>query len=123
MANPVTAVKEIVTRLSKLAQLHIELAKLELKQKLAALGAGIGLVVGAGVLLFFMTGFLLASLAAGLATFLPWWLSLLIVAALLSAVAVICLIVARVLFKKATPMAPTQAIEEANRTAAMFNQR
>src|SRR5262249_30508721 len=102
---------------------HIELAKLELKQKLAALGAGIGLVIAAVVILFFMTGFLLATIAAALATFLPWWLSLLIVTLFLSAVAVICLLVARVLFKKATPLAPTQAIEEANRTANMLKSR
>jgi hypothetical protein len=123
MTNPVTALKEIVNRLSKLAKLHIELAKLELKQKLAALGAGIGLVISAAVVLFFMVGFLFATIAAALATFLPWWLSLLIVTVFLSMLAVVMLLVARVFFKKATPLAPTQAIEEANRTANMLNGR
>jgi Putative Actinobacterial Holin-X, holin superfamily III len=123
MPNPVTAVKEIVNRLSTLAKLHIELAKLELKQKLAAIGAGIGLVVAAGVLLFFMTAFMFATIAAALATFLPWWLALLIVTLSLSALAVLCLLIARALFKKATPFAPTQAIEEANRTANVLNGR
>ena len=123
MSNPVTAVREIVNRLSTLAKLHIELAKLELKQKLTALGIGIGLVLTALVLLFFMTGFLLATVAAALATFLPWWLSLLIVTLFLSAVAMLCILVAINRFKRATPLAPTQAIEEANRTAAMFENR
>lgn len=120
MPNPVTTVKEIVNRLSTLAKLHLELAKLELKQKLAMLGAGVGLIVMAAVLLFFMVGFLLATIAAALATFLPWWLSLLIVTLFLSAVAALCVLIAISLFKKATPLAPTQAIEEANRTATML---
>lgn len=121
MSNPVAAVKEIVTRLSNLARLHVELAKLELKQKLTALGIGIGLVLTAAVLLFFMTGFLFATLAAVLATFLPWWLSLLIVTVFLCVLAMLCVLIAINRFKKATPLAPTQAIDEANKTVEMFN--
>ncbi len=120
MPNPIAAIKEIVTRLSTLARLHLELAKLELKQKLTALGIGVGLVVAAAVFLFFMAGFLFATIAAGLATFLPWWLSLLIVTLLLSLLAMLCLLIAKNRFAKATPMMPTAAIEEAQRTAEMF---
>jgi protein-S-isoprenylcysteine O-methyltransferase Ste14 len=118
--NPIAALKDTINRLSTLARLHIELAKLELKQKLAALAAGVGLVIAAVVLLFFMTGFLFATIAAALATFLPWWLALLIVTLFLSALAMLCVLIAINRFKRATPLAPTQAIEEAQRTSAML---
>jgi protein-S-isoprenylcysteine O-methyltransferase Ste14 len=123
MPNPVTSIKETINRLSALARLHIELAKLELKQKLTALGVGIGLVVAAAVLLVFMLGFLFATIAAGLATFLPWWLALLIVTVLLSALAMLCILIAMNRFKRATPLTPTEAIAEAQRTAEMLRGR
>ena len=74
------AVKEVSERASALVRLELELASLELKNKVAALGIGIGLAVGAAVFGLFALGFLLATAAAGLATFLDTWLALLIVA-------------------------------------------
>src|SRR3954466_9086997 len=73
------AAKQVAERASTLARLEARLAAVELKQKLASLTAGIALGTGAAVCGLFGFGFLLASAAAGIATALPWWASLLIV--------------------------------------------
>jgi predicted PurR-regulated permease PerM len=110
------AVKAVAERASKLVRLELELAALELKQKLAAIGVGIGLVVGAAVFAVFAFGFLFATVAAALATFLATWLSLLIVTLFLFVlVAVLGLLGVRSI-KKGTPPVPQQAIHEAKLT-------
>jgi len=114
------AARQVADRTTAIARLELELAALELKKKAAALGAGIGLVVAAGVLAFFMVGFLFATIAAGLATFLPWWLALLIVTLALALIAVVCGLIARSRFAAATPPLPEQALEEARLTKAVL---
>ena len=66
----------------------------------------------------FALGFLFATVAAGLATFLPWWLALLIVTLGLFLVAAILGLVARAKIKKGTPPVPEQAIHEAKLTTS-----
>ncbi|HTR33217.1 MAG TPA: phage holin family protein [Gaiellaceae bacterium] len=110
------AARQVADRTTAIARLELELAALELKKKAAALGVGIGLVAGAAVFAFFMVAFLFATIAAALATFLPWWLALLIVTLALALLAVVCGLVARNRFAAATPPVPEQAIEEAKRT-------
>lgn len=112
------AVKEVSERASALVRLELELASLELKNKVAALGIGIGLAVGAAVFGLFALGFLLATAAAGLATFLDTWLALLIVALLLVVLTAVLGLLARRSIKKGTPPLPKQAIEEAKMTTA-----
>ena len=63
-----------------------------------------------------MLGFLFATLAAGLETFLPTWLSLLIVALFLGAVAAVLGLIGVNRIKKGTPPMPEQAIREAKLT-------
>src|SRR5258707_2849797 len=75
-----TAAKEVTDHAKTLVKLELELATLELKRKVAALGLGIGLLLGGGILALFGLGFLFATVAAALATFLATWLALLIVA-------------------------------------------
>ena len=79
--------KEVAEHASALARLEIELASLELKKKVAAIGVGLGLLAGAVAIGLYGIGFLFATIAAGLATFLPVWLSLLIVTLVLLAAA------------------------------------
>jgi len=111
-----TSVKQVAEHASALVRLELELASLELKRKFAALGVGIGLGVGAAVVGVFFLGFLFATIAAGLATFLPWWLSLLIVTVfLLLVTAVLGLLAVRSL-RKGSPPVPQQAIHEAKLT-------
>jgi len=110
------AAKQVAEHASSLARLELELAVLELKKKVANLGIGIGL--GAGGLLFvvFALGFTFAAIAAGLATAVSTWLALLITTAILFALAAILGAVALMLFRKATPPVPEQAVAEARMT-------
>src|SRR5947199_8030845 len=81
------AAKQVAEHASTLARLELELAQLELKRKVAALGIGIGLVAGAAVFGLIGLGFAFLTLAAVLDTFLAAWLALLLVTALLLALA------------------------------------
>jgi hypothetical protein len=111
-----SAAKEVAEHASALVRLEIELAKLELSKKAGALGAGIGLGIGAAVVAFYMVGFLFATIAAGLATFMPAWLALLIVTLFLLLVAGVLGLVAVNRIKRGRPPLPAQAIEEARLT-------
>ena len=73
------ATKRVAEHAREFVRLEVELATAELKKKAAALGTGIGLMVAAAVLAFLALTFGLLAAAAGLATTLPVWASLLIV--------------------------------------------
>ena len=61
--------------------------------------------------------FMFATIAAGLATFLPVWAALLIVTVMLFILCVLFLVLARGRFQKASPLVPEAAIREAKLTA------
>jgi uncharacterized membrane protein YqjE len=111
-------VKSVSERASTLVRLELELAALELKRKVASLAVGIGLLVTTAVLMLFVLGFGLATIAAGIATALPWWASLLIVTGGLLLVAAVLGLLGVKAVKKGTPPVPEQAFEEAKRTSA-----
>jgi hypothetical protein len=112
------AVKEVTERLSSIVRLELQLASLELKRKVSALGMGIGIGVGALVFGVFMFGFLFATIAAALATFLATWLALLIVTVfLLLLTGTLGLLSIRAI-KRGTPPVPKQAIQEAKLTTS-----
>jgi len=81
------SVGELFSRLSAqtsdLVRGEIELAKAEISAKAKASGIGIGLFVGAGVLVFFAVGVLITTAILGLANVVPAWLAALIVAIVL----------------------------------------
>ena len=111
------AAKLVADRARSLVRLELQLAATELKQKVAAIGIGIGLLVGSLLLLFFAVAFGLATIAAAIATATSVWLALLIVTAVL---VVTCGVLAAIgvrLIKKGTPPVPEQALEEARLTA------
>src|SRR4051794_17146365 len=110
------AVKDVSERASALVRLELELAPLELKQKLGALRAGVGLGVGAALVALYGLGFALATAAAGLATTLSWWLALLIVTGVLFLLAGLLGLLAMSAIKRGTPPMPVQAIQEAKVT-------
>ena len=110
------AVKEVAEHASTLARLEIELASLELKKKVAAIGVGLGLLAGAVALGLYGIGFLFATITAGLATFLPVWLSLLIVTLVLLAAAGLLAYFGARSVSRGTPPLPQQAIDEAKLT-------
>ena len=101
----------------RLVGLEVELASWELKRKLASLGIGIGLFVGAALFALYGLGFLFATIAAAFDTFLPRWLALLIVTLLLFAITAILAFVGMGRVRKGTPPVPEQAIDEAKRTS------
>ena len=110
------AAKQVAEHASSLARLELELAVLELKKKVAALGIGIGLGVGALLFAVFALGFTFATIAAALATALPWWAALLITTAILFFLAGTLAVVGILMIQKAKPPVPEQAIAEAKLT-------
>ena len=112
----VAQTKAIKQHIQSLVELNLELAKLEGKQKVTALGVAGGLGVTAVVLAVYGVGFAFATATAGLDEALPLWLSLLIVTAVILALAAVAGLLARRFARKATPPSPTQAVEEAQRT-------
>ena len=110
------ATKHIADHALAIAKLEFKLAALELKKKAAALGVGIGLLVGAAVLALFALGFLLAAAAAGLATAVSTWLALLIVGAVLVLITTVLALIGRSSLQRGVPPVPEQAITEAKAT-------
>ena len=108
--------RRAIAHFRALTQLEKELATVELKQKAGSLGLGAGLAIAAGITALFALGFMLATIAAALALVLPWWLSLLIVFVLLIVVTAVLGLLAKASVQKGTPLAPEQAIAEAQLT-------
>jgi heme A synthase len=111
------AAKLVADRARSIVRLELELAVSELKRKVAVLGFGIALLVGAAIFLFFALAFALATIAAAVATAVSTWLALLIVAAALFLLVGLLAAVGIAAIKKATPPIPEQAINEAKLTA------
>jgi hypothetical protein len=110
------AAKQVAEHASSLARLELELALLEVKRKVAALGVGFGLSVGAAIFALFALGFGLAAGAAALALVLPTWAALLVVFGVLLLLSMILLFVGLGAIRKGTPPVPEQAIHEAKLT-------
>ena len=110
------AAKQVAEHASSLAKLELELAGLELKQKVGSLGAGLGLGIGAALLGLYALGFLFATIAVALAIVVDTWLALLLVTAGLLALAGLLGLLALRRIKKGTPPVPEQAIREAKLT-------
>jgi len=111
-----TAAKSVAEHASSIARLELELAAMELKKKVAALGLGIGLLAGALLVLVYAIGFLFATIAAALATFLSLWLSLLIVGGFLLLLTGGLAFAGVKKVQRGTPPVPNQAIDEAKLT-------
>jgi hypothetical protein len=119
MPTPVSeAARNVADHASSVVKLELELAMLELKKKVVALGLGVGLGVGAALFALIMLGFAFATVAAAFATFLPWWLALLIVTGILALLAGLLGMLALGAIKKGSPPVPEQAIREAKLTSA-----
>ena len=110
------AAKQVAEHASALARLELELAKLEVGRKVAALGIGIGLGLGAALFVLFALAFLLAAAAAALATAISTWLALLLVGLGLFVLAGLAGMLALNRIRKGTPPVPEQAIREAKLT-------
>jgi hypothetical protein len=111
------AAKAVADRARSIVRLELQLAATELKAKVAALGIGIAMLVGAALFGFFALAFALATVAAAIATVVSTWLALLIVTGglflLVGALAAFGIGAIR----KGAPPVPEQAIAEAKLTA------
>lgn len=112
------AAKLVADRARSIVRLEIELAVSELKRKVAALGFGIAMLVGAAIFGVFALGFALATIAVAIATVLSTWLALLIVAGALFLLAGLLVALGLGAIRKGTPPIPEQAIQEAKLTMA-----
>lgn len=110
------AAKTVAEHASSIARLEVQLALLELKQKVAALGVGIGMLVGAAIFGLFLLAFVLASMTAALAIVLPVWAALLIMIGIVGGVVATLALLGLAAVKKGSPPVPEQAIQEAKLT-------
>lgn len=108
--------QRLVAHVRALARLEKELAKAELERKGASAAGGVATAIGAAVLALFALAFALAALTALLALVVDWWLALLIVFLLLALGVAALAFASRSLFRRAGPLKPVQALEEARRT-------
>ncbi|MGT2425655.1 phage holin family protein [Amnibacterium kyonggiense] len=90
---------------------EIEQLKRELVTRLKSAGIGIALFAGAAVFLFFAAFPLLAAAVLGLGEVLPYWLSALIIGALLVIIAVVLVLVGVSRLKKGVPPVPKEAVD------------
>jgi hypothetical protein len=110
------ATKQVAEHASAIVRLELELAALELKKKVVALGIGIALLIGAGLFALYGLGFAFAAVSAAFHTFLPAWAALLITTGILFALAGLLGAVGLGRIARGTPPVPEQAIAEAKLT-------
>jgi hypothetical protein len=110
------ATKRVADHARSFVQLELQLAASELKRKIAALAVGIGLALAAAVLGLLALLFGLAAAAAGIATALPVWLSLLIMFGGVLLLTAILGAIGAALLRKGSKPVPEQAIAEAKIT-------
>jgi len=114
------AVKEVAERTSAIVRLELELAAMELRRKVASLGVGIGLLLGAALFLVFMLAFVFATIAAALATTMPTWAALLVTTGILLVLTAVLAFLGIAKVRKGTPPLPEQAIQEAKLTTEVL---
>lgn len=102
-------VSALSEKFSSLIRDEIRLAKAEMAEKAKNAGIGIGLFVAAGVLAFWATGVLIATIILGIAEGLPAWLASLIVFVGILAVAAVLVVVGKKSLEKGTPPVPVRA--------------
>ncbi|MGH1549964.1 phage holin family protein [Leifsonia poae] len=85
--------------------------KAEFAEKAKYAGVGIGLLVGAALLLFYALGVLIAAAILGIAVALPAWAAALIVFGALVIIAVVLVLIGVRSFKRMDGVAPSQTID------------
>lgn len=103
--------RDLSEQTTRLIQQEIALAKAEMTEKGKQVGAGAGMLSGAGLLGIFAFAALTATFIAALDTGMKFWLAALIVAVVYALIAGVLALIGRNRIKSATPVAPEQAIE------------
>jgi MFS family permease len=110
-ASMAELVKQLSEQTSRLARQEVELAKAELAVKGKRAGVGIGMFGGAGAIGFYALGVLIAAAVLALATAVTAWLSALIIAVVLGAIAGLLALQGKSKVQEATPPVPEQTTE------------
>lgn len=108
-------VKQLSEQTSTLVRQEMRLAQAELQEKGKRAGIGAGLFGAGGLVAFFGAATLIAAAVLALATALEPWLSALIVGAALLLVAGVAALLGKQQVERATPPAPTHAIDSVRR--------
>jgi len=96
--------------LSRLVRNEMQLAQIEITEKLKHAGAGVGAFGGAGVLALYGVAVLIAAAVLGLTLVLPAWLAALIVGVVVLAIAGVVALVGKKQLKQAAPPVPERAV-------------
>jgi MFS family permease len=110
-ASMAELVKQLSEQTSRLARQEVELAQAELTMKGKRAGIGLGMFGGAGAIGFYALGALVAAAVLALATAVTSWLSALIVAVVLGAIAGVMALQGKNKVQEATPPIPEQTTE------------
>jgi hypothetical protein len=101
---------QLSDQVSKLVRDEVRLAQAEVTQKAKRLGIGAGLFGGAGLVALLGLNALITAAILGLANVLPGWLSAIILAVVLFAVAGVLALLGKKDVQQATPPLPTETI-------------
>jgi uncharacterized membrane protein YqjE len=116
------SVAELLTRLSeqstRLIRDELELAKVEITDKVRHAGVGAGMFGAAGVLAWFGLGALIATAILALSLALPAWLAALVVTVLVFAAAGVAALAGRRQVQEAAPPVPRETIDSVERDVA-----
>lgn len=104
-------IADVPTLIVKLLKDEVENLKRELTKRLASLGIGIGLLVFAGLLAFFLLAVLIAAAVLGLSTVFAPWLAALLTAAGLLIIIIVLALVGLASVKKGMPPVPKEAVD------------
>jgi len=109
--NTKELVKELSEQTATLVRKELALAQVELKEKGKRAGIGGGLFGGAGLLALYGLGALIAGIIMLLGTAIANWLSAVIIAVVLFAIAGLLAVTGKGQVQKAQPPKPEQAID------------
>lgn len=116
-------VQDLSQQTATLVRQELRLAQLEMTQKGKKAGIGLGLFGGAGVIAFYGVGVVIAAAVLALATAVDGWLSALIVAVVLFAVAGVAALVGKKEVAEAAPPVPEQAIDSTQKDVQEIKDR
>lgn len=115
-------VSDLGEQTSQLVRAEIALAKAEVTAKAQVFGMGAGMLAAAGVLALYVLAAAIATAILGLSTVWAPWLAALVVTAFLLIVTVVLALIGIRAVKKASPPAPTRAVERVQEDVAALKE-
>lgn len=116
-------VQDLSQQTATLVRQELRLAQLEMQRKGKKAGIGLGLFGGAGIVAFYGVGVLIAAAVLALATAVDAWVSALVVAVVLFAVAGLAALIGKKEVTEATPPVPEQAIDSTQKDVQEIKDR